>query len=202
MPRGSKRYTELEGRLADLRRNLLDFLPPPPQSKTSYTPQELDLTRSYVLLAHAEIEAFCEDLAGAKARSARNTFDARGKVTPSLRRILSYYICKERKSWSEVLKPSVPTVRIAWQSHLSTIESNNGVKRQNLEKLFYPVGIVEPHLDATWLAEMDSFGSNRGNWAHNSIKVLNVPDPASEVATVAKLLQGLLDLDRKMSKIK
>ena len=58
MARGSKRYTELKRRLSNLRQNLLGFLPPPPKSKTSYSPQELDLTRSYVLLAHAEIEAF------------------------------------------------------------------------------------------------------------------------------------------------
>lgn len=202
MARGSKRYIDLTRRLSDLRQNLLHFLPSPPQSKTSYSPQELDLTRSYVLLAHAEIEAFCEDLATAKAQSAKRTFDTHGEVAPSLRRMVSYYICKERKSWSEVVAPLPRTVASASQSHLAMIENNNGVKRQNIERLFYPVGIVGPHLDDTWLAQMDSFGSNRGGWAHNSIRVLNLPDPASEVKAVERVLEGLLELDRKMSRIR
>jgi hypothetical protein len=172
-------------------------------SKTSYTPQELDLTRSYILLAHAEIEAFCEDLATAKAQSARETYDKFGKVTPSLRRILSYYVGKQRRSWSDVLNPPADIVRSAWQSHLSTIQSNNGVKRADLEKLFYPVGIIEPHFDATWLTQMDLFGSNRGGWAHKSIMgVVNLPDPASEVYAVEKLLKGLSKLDQRMSRMR
>jgi hypothetical protein len=200
MAGGSKRYTDLIGRLGDLRQNLLHFLPAPPLSKTSYTPQELDLTRSYVLLAHAEIEAFCEDLATAKAQAAKRAFVVHGKISPSLRRMIMYYVAKEKKSWSEVANPSPQTVDSASQSHLDGIENNNGVKRQNIEKLFYPVGMTEPHFDATWLAQMDSFGRSRGDWAHRSIRLLNLPDPASEVANVEKLLVGLLDLDRKMSR--
>jgi len=209
MAGGSKRYADLARRLSDLRRNLLPFLPPATAksraaviSRTSYTPQELDQTRAYVLLAHAEIEAFCEDLVTVKVQGARRAFDTLGRVTPALRRLIAYYVCKEKKSWSEVVRPSGLTVNSACQSHLSTIEGNHGVKRQNIEKLFYPVGIVERQLGATWLAEMDSFGSNRGGWAHRSIKVLTVPDPASEAAAVENLLVGLLDLDRKMGKIR
>jgi len=202
MPRGSARYTELSRRLHELHQHLLSFLPPPPQSKTSYTHEELDLTRSYIVLAHAEIEAFCEDIALRKARAAKQQFDATGIVTPALRKILSYYIGKSRRSWSDVLAPAAPTVQAAAQSYFDHIRDNHGVKRDNLERLFYPLGVLEPTLDTTWLAQMDSFGTNRGGWAHKSIKALNPPDPATELNTVNQILQGLLQLDRTISSLR
>jgi hypothetical protein len=202
MARGSRRYSDLKHRLDDLGRHLLSFLPTPPHSKTSYTDQELDWTRSYIVLAHAEIEAFCEDLAMEKAQRATNQFNAGGKVSPSLRRIVAYYIGKHRKSWSEVVFPSRQTVDAASSSFFSAIHQNHGVKRENIEKLFYPLGISEPSLDTTWLAQMDSFGSNRGAWAHKSIKALNAPDPSSQLTTVNQLLQGLLLIDRIVSRLR
>jgi hypothetical protein len=201
MARGSKRYTELNRRLRDLNRHLLAFIPPPPQSRTSYTPEELDLTRSYIVLAHAEIEAFCEDLALGKATFAKQAFDSQGIVSPVLRRIIAYYIGKHGKSWSEVTTPSAQTIASALQSYIDAVHNNHGVKRENLEKLLYPLGVQEPKLDATWLAQMDSFGRNRGAWAHQSIRATNPPDPASELTNVNQLLQGLLLLDRLLGRL-
>jgi hypothetical protein len=200
MPTSSNAYADLTVRLGELRTNLLHFLPAPPISRTSYSPQELDWTRSYVLLAHAEIEEFLESLATTRAQTAKDTFDHSGRVNVALRKMLAYYVGKERKSWSHVTRPSADIVRSAWQSHVAAIQSNNGVKRQNLEKLFYPVGIVEPQLDPTWLAAMDSFGGSRGEWAHRSIKVLNVPDPVTETTAVENLLPGLKSLADKASR--
>ena len=201
MARGSRRYGHLRRRLNELRRHLLAFLPPPPQSKISFTPQELDLTRSFVVLAHAEIEAFCEDLALAKARTSQQAFASRGQVTPVLRRIVSYYVAKKGMSWSGVLTPSPKTVEQALNSYLQAVRDNNGIKRKNLERLLYPLGVLEPMLDTTWLAQMDSFGTKRGGLAHQTIGAVSPPDPVSESANVSQLLTGLLDLDRALSRI-
>jgi len=198
MPRGSKRYVQLASRLAELQRNLLPFLPVPPAYRTTYIDQELDATRAYIVLAHAEIEAFCEDIVNEKAKTAKDLFDSHQRVTPVLRRIVSYYVGKNRKSWSEVRTPSADTVRSASESHLTTVRENNGVKRQNLERLLYPLGVVDAHMNATWLAEMDSFGAKRGDMAHRSGGVVTAPDPPGEVATVGRLLVGLLTLDRAL----
>ena len=93
-----------------------------------------------------------------------------------------------------LLSPNL--VSSASASYVQTVRDNHGVRRRNLETLLYPLGIVEPRLDSTWLAQMDSFGATRGNYAHKSIKALNPPDPQSELADVNYLLQGLLKLDR------
>ncbi len=202
MARGSRRYVGLRRRLEELRRHLLYFLPPPPQSKTSFTDRELDLTRSFIVLAHAEIEAFCEDSALAKARAAKQMFHVHGKVTRVQRRIVSYHVGRKGWPWNEVTRPSLQTIDSAFQSYSDAIQNNHGIKRINLEKLLFPLGVVDSRLNATWLAQMDSFGLKRGDWAHKSIKALNPPDPGSESATVNQLLQGLLVLDRVLSRLR
>ncbi len=196
MVRGSKRYTQLRTRLHELRMHLLPFLPEPPISKILYNDQELDSTRAYIVLAHAEIEAFCEDIVRDKATTAKNTFDAAGRVTPVLRRIVSYHVGKNQRSWSEVRTPSADVVEKALQSHFTAINNNHGIKRTSLERLMYPLGVLERHMDATWLAQMDSFGRKRGSVAHSSVRTAKAPDPLSELTTVNQLLSGLLLLDR------
>lgn len=202
MPRGSNRFLELKRRLADLRASFLYFLPPPPASKTTYTPQELDLTKAYIVLVHAEIEAYCEDLVRKKAVVISQRFHRTGAVSPALRRIVAYYVGKNRKDWTEVISPSGQTVNSALQSFLDHIRNNNGIKRDNLEPLFYPLGLSELTLGITWLAQMDSFGVNRGGWAHNTSGALNPPDPASELATTNQILIGLLSVDRALSRLR
>lgn len=202
MAHGSKRYVALKRRLDELGQHLLSFIPPPPHSKTTYTAQELDLTRSYIVLVHAEIESFCEELATLKARRAKQEFVSRGTVTPVLRRLVAYYIGKSRKAWNEVQRPSPQVVDSASNSFLDNIRDNHGVKQENLERLFFPLGVPEPKLNPTWLAQMNSFGTNRGGWAHKSVRALNPPDPHTERTTVNQLLNGLLDIDRIISRLK
>lgn len=199
MVRGSTRYAALKRRLEKLRRHLLFFLPPPPMSKTAYTAQELDLTSAYVVLAHAEIESFLEDLVLRKAQRAVQQFNATQRVTPVLRKLVAYYVAQKRKSWGEVLLPTAPTVDAAYISYQGHVTNNNGIRRKDIEKLMYPLGVPESSLSQTWLAQMDSFGVNRGGWAHQTIGALNPPDPSTELNTVNQLLNDLLRLDRVLS---
>ena len=202
MPRGSKRYGRLRSRVAELQNNLLPFLPVPPASRTAYTDQELDATRAYIVLAHAEIEAFCEDIVRNRAISAKTFFDNAGQVSTVLRRLVSYYVGKNRRSWSEVRAPSPSTVTSAAESHFAAIRDNNGIKRTNLERLLYPLGVVEAQMNTTWLAQMDSFGARRGDVAHRDVGAVTAPDPLSEVTAVGHLLVGLLTLDRILGQLR
>ena len=202
MTRGSSRFTVLKRRVDDLARRLLSFLPPPPASKTTYTPKEIDLTCAFVVLVHAEIEEFCEEIVTEKAKKALGKSQTLGRTTPVLRRIVAFHVGKEKKSWSEVLSPSPLIVESASNSYFGAVRENHGVKRKNLEHLLYPLGMTEPQLDPTWLVQMDSFGSARGRFAHKSIRAFNPPDPYSELTNVKQLLNGLLLLDRMLSRLR
>ena len=198
----SRKYADLRRRLAELRKHLLFFLPSPPQSKTTYSAQECDLTRCYILLAHAEIENFCEDLALERPEGRSSCFTLPVAFRRCCEKSWPYYVAKEKRSWSEVNIPSTVVVESALNSYFSVVYENHGVKRQNLEKLLYPLGVLESKLNATWLANMSSFGANRGTWADKSIKAANAPDPQTEASKVDQLLQGLLQLDRVVSRLR
>ena len=60
----SIRHKQLVSRIITIEKNLL----PPIKINGNYTKQESDLIRSYVLLVHAEIEAYFEDVAINKAQ--------------------------------------------------------------------------------------------------------------------------------------
>lgn len=201
MKLGSKRYRGLVARLNDLQKHLLAFLSAPPVSKVQYSEQELDFTRAYVVLAHAEIEAFCEDLASAKASAARDAYNVSGKIRPTLRRLISYLVAKNGKSWQLVLSPTAEIINAALQSHADGVKNNHGVRRMHIEKLFFQLGVHEARLDPTWLLQMDTFGSTRGGWAHSSIKTQQPPDPLSELNNVLQLLPGLKGLDESIGKL-
>lgn len=202
MPRGSQRYLQLRSRLGELQNNLLPFLPVPPSSRILYTNPELDAARAYIVLCHAEIESFCEDLVKAKASAAKYSFETTGRITPVLRRLLSYYVGQKRRSWSDVRIPSADIVKSASESHFTAIRDNHGIKRLNLERLLYPLGVFEAQLDSIWLAQMDSFGAKRGDIAHRSGGLVTPPDPPGEVKTVNQLLLGLLTLDRILGRLR
>jgi hypothetical protein len=198
MPLGSGYYRRLSSRLEDLRRHLLSFLGNPPVSKLSYSPEEFDATRAYLVLAHAEIEDFCESLVREKVRRAEADFRGGGRVSPALRKMLSYYVAAKQRSWSDVISPSKQVVNSAVARHRKFIQDNHGIKRKNIERMLYPIGLSESRIDPTWLAQMDSFGSNRGAVAHTSGRASNPPDPLTTMTTVNQLLAGLLQLERTL----
>lgn len=202
MPSMSRQYRKLTTRLDELRRHLLGFLPTPPTSRISYTDQELDATRAYILLAHAEIETFCEELVLKRAITAKQAYDTSGRISPSLRRMVAYHVAKKGKSWAFVTNPPTDVVESAFQSIQSTISENNGVKSKNLERLLFPLGVPDHQLDPLWLADMDSFGSSRGGWAHKSVRVQQPPDPPSQLGAVNQILIGLLELDRTLGRLR
>jgi hypothetical protein len=202
MRKGSNKYRRLAKRLGQLRKHLLFFLPDPPVSNLQYSVKELDSTRAYVVLAHAEIEAFCEELVQEKAQAAKAAFDNNRKVQPALRRMVTYYVATSGKSWGNVMSPPADVVNSAFQSYQERVRKNHGVKIDNLEKLLFPLGIQERQLSPTWLADMDSFGTDRGAIAHTSIGAQRPPDPVIQVNNVARLLSGLLDLDQIFGRLR
>ena len=201
MPNGSKRYRELTTRLDQLRGNLLHFLPVPPTSRLAYSDAELDATRAYIVLAHAEIESFCEQAALSRATRSKTIFDNSQIVTPCFRRILSYYVAQKHGSWHEVLNPATNVANKAFRFYQKLISDNHGVKRRNLQKILFPIGVLDTDLNPTWVAQMDSFGLVRGGWAHASVRTQQPPDPPTQFNAVQHLLVGLLSLDRVVARI-
>ena len=181
-------YTELKKRIDALAATFL-----PANSLTgSYSPRENDLIRSYVLLAHAEIESFCEDLALHVVKEAQRR-SVPTRCSSVISRLVLY-----RAAWGnrdlEVLSEEL--IVEACDFFRSQVGSNHGVKRENLLRLFIPLGLSHNDFDETLLATLDSFGTQRGDFAHRSTKTLQPLDPVSEKARVDLIMPELARVDQ------
>jgi hypothetical protein len=209
MPR-SARFKELESRLRELRKNML----PATFSPTgSYSARQLDRSRGYRLLVHAEIEAFLEDVTFETARLGVSEWARTKKVSNCLFCLVASYhagffvegLDEEPPFLSEQrtkLKDSVQDlVENALKQYRHIHATNHGIKEENLFRLVLPVGVRKDELDALWITNLNEFGKRRGDIAHKAVKAHQQIDPSSELQDVQSLLAGLKKLDELLAKL-
>lgn len=212
MARGSH-YRQL---CSELRRLRDHFLPKKWSPTGDYSDRKLDRTRAYRLLAHAEIEYFLEERLWQAVKEEYNNWT--NHKQPNY--VMTCLISASRIGWHDkeaeeldIARIDPPTIKKNDQSindiisraveqYHSKVEQNNGIKRRNLKELLMPTGISLAELDPTWLANMDSFGGQRGALAHRSRLGLRSPfDPKLSKQAVDDLLVGLEELDKLVSKL-
>ena len=172
----------------------------------TYDDRLLDRARAYRLLAHAEIEAFVEDIA--KAAVIKRLSEWKNKRTPSqliISFLASYHAGfaadENDASTMPVTSRPFPKERIddviekATIQYMNRIAENHGVRADNLRRVFLPVGVDFDALDQTWLTAIDEFGKRRGEVAHKTIGAQQAIDPKTEYQNIQVLLLGLKELD-------
>jgi len=169
----SRRYNTLLLRVARLEKNFL------PQEKVAgnYTVKEMDSIRAYVVLVHAEIESYFEDIAIDKANKAVKNWRDNKKISMVLSNIIAFI--SPQMNWTKNDGLDYRISRSA-SHYLNMIESNHGIKADNLKNILYPIGFEEDQFDSTWILTMDSFGSFRGHIAHSSHGVQSQIDMRTE----------------------
>ncbi len=205
----SKRFRELKTRLSELRRHLL---PDKFSATGDYTDRQMDRARGYRLLAHAEIEAYLEDVSRETVTNAIREWKHSGIPTKPLIAFLAAY----HSSWSindqisneqiiqiarsrVNIKDSIDKViDLAQNQFMQRVKENHGVKESNFFVLILPTGVDPSDLDATWIANLDNFGSKRGEVAHKSKKATNTINPKDEFELIGKIVEGLKDLDQRL----
>jgi hypothetical protein len=176
------------------------------------TPEEVIKILSFRLMAHAEIEDFVESRVENIAISASAAF-TNGFVSKALLSIASFTESSVGAP-APSLAPSQPSQAQNWLAklHLTertrtyvtafvrAIKNNHGIKEENLLALLLPVGVPAQSIDPTWLADCDSFGSDRGDAAHrSSTRVSTTPNPVDERDKVYRIVEGLRSLDAEFS---
>lgn len=195
----SRRFKQLVKRLGELRAHLL----PPKFSPTGqYSDKDYDLARAYLVLAHAEIEAYCEDRGRRVAQVAHQLWKRKGRHSATLMGLLRFHHATARKPWTPIDK-SPNKIEGAVNYYISSIiDQNHGIREENLSKILFPIGIDPVTLDNIWLTTMDSFGISRGAIAHTAVKTQQPIDPENEFVRITKqILPGLRKLDRKISRL-
>ena len=55
-----------------------------------------------------------------------------------------------------------------------TVNYNNGIKRNDIKKLYQPLGFEIDDFDSIFLSNLDQLGSQRGEFAHQSFKAIQI----------------------------
>ena len=158
------------------------------------------MARAYVLLTHAEIEAYFEDRAQVKVGRAYDAWQNRQVCSSLLSTVVMYYQARA-KAWS-VTTISNQNAEKARNFYVTELRENHGIKEKNLLSIFLPLGLEHGDFDASLLATLNSFGLLRGKLAHESIKTHQPIDPKNERDKIQKhILPELRKLDSKISRL-
>lgn len=172
----------------------------------AYRAGALDRARGFRLLAHAEIEAFIEDITFEKAKLSVSNWDNRQVTSETLFCLLVHYHQgfqtdvdqppefphTSRLKVKDTIKSGVDA---ALNQYRTLRHKNNGVKEENLLRLILPVGVRRDDLDELWITNLNEFGKNRGDVAHRAVGAQQQIDPEAEWQVVKNLLIGLGKLD-------
>lgn len=185
----SRRLNKLLSRLIHLEKNLLPTL----RVSGNYSQKETDLIRAYVILAHAEIEAYFEDVAKEKAQKSLQKWRGSRKKSNCLLSIVSFM--SHELKWEKGASLEYRVNRTT-SHYINLLDENNGVKRKNLLSILLPLSIQEDQLDPTWLIVMDNFGGRRGDFAHSSHSVQTQIDMSTEKNRINnQILPIIKDID-------
>lgn len=201
----SKRYQQLLRREAQLRKHLLPKLSP----TGNYTKRQLDKTRAYRLLVHAELESYFEERGKDIAIRAVKCWDTTQKLSLVLIHLLSY----SDYNWGNPpdsltaalsRKGDVPILLTdklnkALTMYISKLGNNHGIKEKNIFQILIPIGFQPADFDQVWLGTIDQFGTTRGEVAHTSVKAQQLIDPGNEQKKVALIIAGLKEIDYRLN---
>lgn len=196
----SQEYRTLRVRITQLRNH---FLPRPFNPTGSYSARQFDRARAFRLLAHAEIESYLEAVSFETAIKAYDAWQVRGMVTEPLISMVAYTESSLGKIPETTPRTGPPDLQTRIEKSKNSLtrystSQNNGIRESNILRLLLPVGIREADIDSIWLSTIDSFGKDRGVTAHSTSRVSNPPDPKSEFDKVTQIVDGLVDIDRKL----
>lgn len=196
----SRRLNQLVSRLSYLENNIL----PAERIDGNYTKKEQDLIRSYILLSHAEIEAYLEDIVKYKITKSLQSWNASRTKSHCIKSVIAFVgsdISYENDPNANKLQHRVNRTVAHYQNAL--VDKNHGIKEKNILKILLPLGIEINQLDQTWLSVMDSFGSTRGMIAHSSFTVTNTIDRNTELNKIKTIIiPELINIDTLISNLK
>ena len=193
-------YKRLISRITFLRKNIL----PPIKIRGNYTKKESDLIRSYVLLAHAEIESYFEDVARNKINKALKEWSMKRKKSNCLLAIMSFNVSDI--NWNKITKEEKRKIDFRINTtvlhYKNKLDNNHGIKSDNIYNILLPIGIESDQLDSTWLSTMDSFGNQRGTIAHSTIRVQEQIDLVTEKNNINRnIIPEIGNIDLLIKKI-
>lgn len=159
----SKLFNDLDVRVGTLEAR---YLPQEVDPLGDYSDVQRDDARAFILLAHAAIEDYLEQLSltlsvEAERRASVGDYDE--------------FVCTFLYFWSESAGKKSKACSLldvmhgAAGLHRKTIGGNHGIKAKDVANLFAPFCMAGVNLDPNFEAALDLFGTRRGKCAHTGL---------------------------------
>ena len=197
----TKRYNMLLRRSKLLRKH---FLPKKSSLTGNYSSLQLDRAAAYLVLSHAEIEAYFEDMILQVISTTESKWKSNRHITPSLVSLVTY-LPGERKGPPQAFDNKQfkdrninELIGKAIALHKIRVRANHGIREANLCEILFPIGFGYNDLGSTLIASLDTFGSRRGDFAHQSLAhnpIITTLDPLVEAANVDQIIQEIENVD-------
>ena len=206
-PKQSTHFNSLNRNLRKIRKIFLSMKERP---DGKYTERQRAMASAYGLLAHAEFEYYFESVAKEVVLNAYKKWESDKKSSHVLMSLAIFMDIKEEipeiisKGTIDKDKEGLIEKRLEVyvKKYMGILGKNNGIKEINLLKMLLPLGIHLSEIDTTFLISMNSFGRDRGEIAHNSIKTQILIDPFTKEKDVINILKAIKDLDTKIRSLK
>lgn len=163
------------------------------QPTSGITPHQEDKLRGLIVLCHAELEDYFESVA--------KTILDRGEMIWNTKKIANFnfanLLLRGKRADKPNLKPGMLLFKVV-ELYKYVIINNNGIKADNLHNLFWPLGYDDDDdFDSSFLAQLDSFGVQRGNIVHSSAKKAKQQlDQSSVYRDIDNILNALEGFER------
>lgn len=158
-------------------------------------------TRAFVVLCHAELEGYFEAWTKDLLRKAEQLWTKNRRISPLVPYLIVFRSgIKPPQALANASQdaPSLLSAEISsgFNDLYKAIKDNHGIKEKNLLPLLTPLGIPGSALTSSLIADLDSFGSRRGEHAHSrTASVTSVLDPEIEFDRVCRLIDDLKPFD-------
>lgn len=177
------RYNQLVKRIDTIKKHF-DFQ----QGIHGLTPLQNDKIKGFLLLCHAEIESYLEDLALSLLDDACTRWRNHHVANYNLSSLFLDSVRIEKK---DTVQTRSEQIILTYRNEVQ--KNNHGIKSENIKKLFYPLGYMNDDFDSAFLATLDSFGADRGRVAHTTGRTSTVYDKQTEFDRVDYIITSLHD---------
>ena len=180
------------------------FLPSKRSPTGNYHNQTYERVRGYILLVHAEIEYYFEEITERIMKDTQAKWEFNHEATKTAVALMAY--CTKdfhntATSTNDQNKTEDLDYRFkkACSIHYEYVRAkNHGIKESNVLALLLPIGVFIDDLDNDLLIALNSFGTDRGLIAHSTGRARQQISPEDAETKVADLLRLLDTFDEKM----
>lgn len=165
------------------------------QLESGTTAAQEDKLRAFIALCHAELEDYFESVAKCILEKSEEQWNTKKIANYNFANLL----LRGKRPDKQDLDAGTLYFKVI-DTYKSVIKNSNGIKTCNIHALFWPLGYNDDDFEASFLAQLDSFGAQRGNIVHSSAKkAVQQLDQTSVYKTITDILTALESFESTIS---